>query len=221
MANICGLGDLANPQHIRKALESIRKYNYVKSFGSHFNNMRSYALGNESGLQLLVYPDQSKRPAIPLSYASEAWTGLEYTAATGMIYQGLYSEALQTISDVRNRYNGFNRNPFNEQECGNHYVRAMASWSALIALSGFEYSAVEDKFTITPAPGNYFWSNGYSWGNVNVSEKQVTISVGFGELKIKRLVVKSKGEAIVGRPMILKEGDSHAFSIEAIKPLGR
>ncbi len=51
--------------------------------------MRSYALGDESGLMLTSYPDPSKRPAVPLSYAFEAWTGLEYTAATGMIYEGM------------------------------------------------------------------------------------------------------------------------------------
>ena len=48
----------------------------------------SYALGDESGLRLTSYPDPSKRPQVPLSYGFEAWTGLEYTAATGMIYNG-------------------------------------------------------------------------------------------------------------------------------------
>ena len=83
------------PAHIRKTLESIYKYNHVVSFGDHFNNMRSYALGDESGLMLTSYPDPSKRPAVPLSYAFEAWTGLEYTAATGMIYEDMNTEALE------------------------------------------------------------------------------------------------------------------------------
>ena len=40
------------------------------------------------------------------------------------------------------------RSPFDEAECGHHYGRAMASWSALLALTGFQYSGVtkEIKF---------------------------------------------------------------------------
>ena len=49
-----------------------------------------------------------------------------------MIYENMNTEALNIISDVRNRYDGYKRNPFNEEECGNHYARAMASWSALL-----------------------------------------------------------------------------------------
>ncbi len=187
MAWICGLGYLADPSHIRKTLQSIWKYNHVISFGDQFNNMRSYALGDESGLMLTSYPDPSKRPAVPLSYAFEAWTGLEYTAATGMIYEGMNEEAIKIITDTRNRYDGYKRNPFNEEECGNHYARAMAAWSALIAFSRFNYSAVTKEFTITSKPGNYFWSNGYSWGNAIVGDRKVLISVHHGKLDIRSI----------------------------------
>ena len=39
---------------IPKALQSIVKYNSVHWFSISFNNMRSYAMGNESGLMLTV-----------------------------------------------------------------------------------------------------------------------------------------------------------------------
>ncbi|HET7001349.1 MAG TPA: GH116 family glycosyl-hydrolase, partial [Puia sp.] len=205
MAWICGLGYLADSSHIRKTLESIYKYNHVASFGDHFNNMRSYALGDESGLMLTSYPDPSKRPAVPLSYAFEAWTGLEYTAATGLIYENMNAQALQIISDTRNRYDGYKRNPFNEEECGNHYARAMASWSALIAYSRFHYSAVEKEFTITSRPGKYFWSDGYSWGNAIVGDHTVLIAVHYGKLNIQSIRLHGGGKLSLKKAITIAE----------------
>jgi len=143
---------------------------------------------------------------VPLSYAFEAWTGLEYTAATGMFYQGMNTDALQTITDVRNRFDGIKRNPFNEEECGNHYARAMASWSAIIALSQFNYSAVTGKLTITSVPGNYFWSDGYAWGNAEVSKGKVVLSVHSGTLKLNEVELKNEGTKHFAQPEVLGEG---------------
>jgi uncharacterized protein (DUF608 family) len=213
MAFICGLGYLADPGHIKKALESIWKYNHVKGFGDHFNNMRSYALGDEAGLMLTAYPDPSKRPTIPLSYGFEAWTGLEYTAATGMFYEGLDEEAKKVITDVRDRYDGYKRNPFNEEECGNHYARAMASWSAIVALSGFNYSAVSKTYTITSTPGNYFWSNGHSWGNVTVSTNKVIIAVHYGKLDVQTIKLSNGKELRLKKTISIGENSSSEFSI--------
>ena len=219
MAHICGLGYLADSNHIRKALQSIWKYNHAPTLANHFNNMRSYGLENESGLLLAAYPDPSKRPAIPFSYYNEVWSGLEYTAATGMIYEGMIEEAFKTITNVRNRHDGLKRNPFNEAECGHHYARAMASWSAIIAISEFNYSGVEGIFTITSKPGNYFWSNGYAWGNVEIveaasSSRQVKITVHSGELKLRSVVVKKLGAARLKKQITLAEGNAQTFMIQ-------
>ncbi len=215
MAWICGLGYLADPSHIKKTLQSIWKYNHVNSFGDQFNNMRSYALGDESGMMLTSYPDPSKRPAVPLSYAFEAWTGLEYTAATGMLYEGMNEEAIKIITDTRNRYDGYKRNPFNEEECGNHYARAMAAWSAVIAWSRFNYSAVAKNFTITSKPGNYFWSDGYSWGNAIVGDRKVLISVHHGKLDIKTVNLVGGGTLKLKDTLILNENNSKEFDLES------
>jgi uncharacterized protein (DUF608 family) len=214
MAFICGLGYLSDSNNIKKAMASIWKYNHVNNIGERFNNMRSYALGDESGVVVTVYPDPSKRPKIPLSYAFEVWTGMEYTVATGMIYQGMDKEGLQVIKDVRNRYDGYKRNPFNEEECGNHYARAMASWSAIPAISRFNYSGVDKTFSITSKPGNYFWSNGYSWGNVNVNSNNVTIAVHHGRLVV-RMIRLSNGKSVVLKQIsAIEEGKSSAFIIQ-------
>jgi non-lysosomal glucosylceramidase len=214
MAWICGLGFLADSNHIKKTLQSIWKYNHVSSFGDQFNNMRSYALGDESGLMLTAYPDPSKRPAVPLSYGFEAWTGLEYTAATAMIYEDMNDEALKIISDTRNRFDGYKRNPFNEEECGNHYARAMAAWSALIAFSRFNYSAVKKDFSITAKPGIYFWSNGYSWGNVTISDHTVLISVHHGGLEIETIHIKGGRSLKLKKTVTINENNSMVFTVE-------
>jgi uncharacterized protein (DUF608 family) len=213
MAFICGLGYLADSVHIKKALASIWKYNHKNSFQEQFNNMRSYALGDEAGLILTAYPDPAKRPAVPLSYGFEAWTGLEYTAATGMLYAGMKAEALQVIKDVRNRYDGVKRNPFNEEECGNHYVRAMASWSALIAISQFHYSGVDKTFAITATPGNYFWSNGSSWGNAMVEGDKVTVAVYHGKLDIRSIQCGNRTVKLK-KTIAVTEGKSSEFKVK-------
>jgi non-lysosomal glucosylceramidase len=213
MALANGLGYLAKPANVRKALESVAKFNYVRSFGNNFNNMRSYAMGNEGGLILTAYPDASKRPAIPLSYAFEAWAGLEYTAATGMIYEGMNDEALKTIASVRQRYDGSKRNPFNEEECGNHYARSMAAWSAVVAWSQFNFSAVNKKFSITGKPGNYFWSNGYSWGNAEVGDHRVVITVHQGQLDLKTVELKGVGTVQLKKPNVIGENKPATFTI--------
>ena len=198
MAHICGLGYLADSTHIKKTMQSIWKYNYVKNFEDHFNNMRTYGLGDESGLALAAYPIPEKRPKIPFSYYNEVWTGLEYTAAAGMVYEGMENEGIQTVVNVRSRFDGLKRNPFDEAECGHHYARAMASWSMILALSGFNYSAVDQKLTVTSKPGTYFWSNGYAWGSFTVKESgsrtSVNLSVEKGSINLKSLIVGKKGE---------------------------
>lgn len=211
MAHLCGLGYLAKPENVKKALQSILKYNYVSSFGDHFNNMRSFALGSEPGLSVTAYPDPAKRPEVPLSYFAEAWSGLEYTAAAGMIFEGMRDEAVKTIADVRKRYDGFKRSPFNEEECGNHYARAMASWASVVAWSEFDYDAHSGVFSITSKPGDYFWSNGYAWGNVHVGEvvdgsAEINLRVNSGSLKLGSVAVRGMDAVKLKKAVIVNEG---------------
>ena len=185
MAHICGLGYLGDKNNIRKTLESIMKYNFLSDFSRHFNNMRSYVFGNEAGLLMASWPHG--RLEVPFPYFSEVMTGFEYCAATSMLYEGMKKEALTCISAIRDRFDGAKRNPFSEPECGHHYARSMASWSALIAWSGFHYSAVNREIGFTNSPGTYFWSNGSAWGTCTVSFGEVTLQVLKGELKIDRI----------------------------------
>ena len=187
MAHICSLGYLAEPEHVRSALRSVMRYNFVEDFGRRFNNMRTYVTAGEAGLVMASWP--RGRLEIPFPYFAESMTGFEYCAAVGMIYEGMEDEALKCIGAIRDRFDGARRNPFSEPECGHHYARSMASWGAVVALSGFSYSGVDRSMGITPRAGRYFWSNGYAWGVCEVSDDEVTIEVCEGSLDLSTLRV--------------------------------
>jgi hypothetical protein len=99
------------------------------------------------------------------------------------------------VKGVRDRHNGLQRNPWNEVECGHHYARAMASWSVLLALSGFEYDGVKKHIGFAPRyqPENFksFFSTGSAWGTFaqrQDGEKQVAkLEVLCGELTLNTL----------------------------------
>ena len=60
-------------------------------------------------------------------------TGFEYVVAALLAQAGDWAAAERVVADIRARYDGVKRNPFDEAECGHHYVRALASWSVLKA----------------------------------------------------------------------------------------
>lgn len=168
MAHVVGLGYLHDPKNVKTTLQSILRYNRKEGFTDHFNCMRSYVLGDETALLMAAYPGE--RPVNPFPYFTEVMTGFEWTAAAGMLYEGMIDEGIACIEAIRRRYDGARRNPYDEAECGHHYARAMAAWSALLALTGFHYSAVEKTMTFAANPGTYFWSTGYAWGQCTISE---------------------------------------------------
>ncbi len=210
MAHICNLGYLGSKANKKITLQSIMKYNYRNTFENHFNNMRSYVLGDEKGLLMASWPNG--RPKIPFPYFTEVMTGFEYTAAVGMIYEGMTDEGLNCITNIRDRYDGRKRSPFDEAECGHHYARAMASWASVIALTGFHYSAVDKTIEFTPDEGTFFWSNGYAWGTVRITkssdEYSIELKSEYGELAITKFVlsgvgVKKMKESVVRKGEVL------------------
>jgi hypothetical protein len=215
MAHVCGLGYLLKPENIRKALASVLRYNRKSDLRDHFNCLRTFALADESGLLMASYP--KGRPRNPFPYFTEVMTGFEYAAAVGMLYEGMTVEGVDCIRRVRERYDGRKRNPFDEAECGHHYARAMASWAAVLALSGFHYSGVTGVLTFSPVAGRYFWSNGWAWGTCQLLHAgpsiRVQLAVKFGRLRISRLELRSFGES-EKRPMVtLAAGQEMFFEV--------
>jgi hypothetical protein len=66
----------------------------------------------------------------------------------------------------------------------------MASWASVIALSGFNYSAIEKSMSFTSKPGTYFWSNGTAWGTCTVSGKSAELKVLSGEISLNQFTLK-------------------------------
>lgn len=189
MAHALGLGYLHDPARVKTTLRSILKYNRKHGFADHFNCMRSYVLGDETALLMAAYP--GNRPANPFPYFTEVMTGFEWTAAVGMLYEGMIDEGLACIADIRARYNGRRRNPYDEAECGHHYARAMAAWTAVLALTGFDYDAVKRTLTFNAPDGTYFWSTGEAWGTCRVTGTRGELDVLHGELKLDKLIVNA------------------------------
>lgn len=218
LAHSVGLGQLVDPDHEQTTYRSIVRYNTKAGFHDHFNPVRSYALGDETGLVMTSYPF-GNRPARPFSYYHEVWPGLEYTAAAGMLQAGLRDEALAVLSATRDRYDGRRRNPFNEAECGHHYVRSMAAWGSVLAWTGFGYDAVTATMRFARAdsskPTRWFWSNGYAWGSVTQrpaesGDVEVELTVEEGEVTLRQLELTGVGAASVGdaaEHLVLRPGE--------------
>jgi uncharacterized protein (DUF608 family) len=131
MAHLWGLGDLAKRENLKKTCESIMRWNFRSDFSRHFNNMRTYCAGGESGLLMGSWPHGRQKRPFP--YFGEVMTGFEYVAAAEMLFHGMDAQALKIVKAVRDRHDGYKRNPFNEPECGHNYARSMASWNCLLA----------------------------------------------------------------------------------------
>lgn len=213
LADIAGLGPLVDPKHIRKALESIRKYNYRETLEEHDSVQRIYAVGDEPALLICDY-GQAPRPRIPFPYYAEAWTGLEYMAGAQMMYAGMLREGVEAFENVRRRHDGERRNPWDEPECGHHYARALAAWSGVIALSGFLYDAAAQRVDLTPRmPGasvRSFWSAGPGWGVCEVRRgTRASVRVLHGSLACRELSMPGGGVA-----RVLLNGAVQAHSAE-------
>jgi hypothetical protein len=215
MAHVCGLGYLIDRKNVGATMRGIMKYNLREGLYGHFNCMRSFAMGDESALLMASYPKD--RPENPFSYFTEVMTGFEYTAAVGMLYEGQTDAGLKCIENIRTRYDGRKRSPFNEAECGHHYARAMASWAAVLALTGFNYSGVEKSMTLADKDGTHFWSNGYAWGSCSIKRSKraarVDLSVMQGELTLEKFALRDFGQTQFETSLKIEAGEKAVFRI--------
>jgi non-lysosomal glucosylceramidase len=195
LAYATGLGYVLEKDHVDKALKSIFQYNFKDGLREFSNVQRVYALNDEDGLLLCSWP-KGRRPALPFVYSDEVWTGIEYQVAASLIYSGHIDEGLTLVKAIRERHRGFNRNPWDEFECGHHYARAMASWAVLLALSGFQYDGITHFIAFAPKINEEdfftFWSTGTGWGSFRIAENKAVLKVDYGSLEIAELGLSSE-----------------------------
>jgi len=217
MAHVTGLGYLLEPEHVKSAMASVFRYNFRPNLYEHWNTMRTYALADESALLICSWP-QGERPAVPFPYFTEVMTGFEYQAAVHMIYEGLVEEGLTVVAAIRARFDGHRRNPWNEQECGHHYARAMASWGLLLALSGFHYSAVEQTLQLAPRqqPESFrsLWVIPSGWGEVRQTitsgRQDIHWQVSAGLLVVYKMRYRLPAETTIGTVTVTVAGAEKA-----------
>ena len=131
-ARLVGLGPAADPASAKTALKTILEKCRHAADDDQFNPMRGYVMPGERSLRMAWYPEGGM-PRSPFPYYVETMTGFEYVVATLQVLYGDKAGAERTVRDIRDRYDGRKRNPFDEAECGHHYARALAAWSVLKA----------------------------------------------------------------------------------------
>ncbi|MEO6875888.1 MAG: GH116 family glycosyl-hydrolase, partial [Opitutaceae bacterium] len=217
-AHFEGLGHLLDPVHEREALRAVLAHNRRHGFDGHFNHMRSYALGDETALLMASYP-RGQRPARPFPYYTEVMTGFEYCVAIHLAQEGMVRDALKIVRDIRARYDGRKRNPFDEAECGHHYARAMNSWGLIPALTGFHYSALTGVMAFTPGRKHvrWFWTTGTAWGTVELAptrrRTKVILHCQSGRLKLSQFVLTGFGQTTFKSEKTLAPGRSLTIEI--------
>jgi len=222
-ADVLGLDTGVSQEHVRKTLHSIYRNNFKHDFWTHTNTQRIYAINDEKGLLLCSWPNGG-RPALPFVYSDEVWTGIEYQVAAHLIYQGFLEEGLTIAKGVSERYDGVRRNPWNQIEWGNHYTRAMASYSLLLALSGFRYSAVEKAVTFQPRISaerfQCFFAAGSAWGLYSQRQQKgalmAKLECRHGEVLLKRLVLGSAVKSVQNATVTGPGGRNISCSLEKL-----
>lgn len=194
-ANICGLGDIFDKEQRNIALKNMYRNNFKKSLRNFANMWRVFALNDEGGTIMCDYPEDVKKPIIPIPYCEECMTGFEYSFAGLLISEGYIEEGLNVIRAIRDRYDGEKRNPFNEIECGSNYARPMSSFALLPIFSGFEFNLPRNNIGFSPVlSGDFkcFWGLGTGWGDLIRKENVYKIIIKAGFLKISSITLKSQ-----------------------------
>ncbi len=207
LAHVAGLGPLVPSDRVRSTLASLLRYNHKRALVDHDNVERTFALNDEAALVICDYAG-APRPRIPFPYFEEVMTGFEHSAAALMIYSGMVAEGVECVGNIRSRYDGVKRNPWDEAECGHHYARAMAAWSSFVGISGFSYDGIGKAVVAVPRiPHRRFhclWTSGTGWGTFTYEPAaaggtRFSLRVLSGDLSFRSCEITSSGASAVVR----------------------
>lgn len=181
---LMGLGHSVPRANIMGALQAVNKYNF----------------DTERGLINASYPPgkQMHFKTHQNLQAMANWTGIEYANSALLIDMGMVEEGLAVIRTVYDRYCRAGRR-WNHVECGDHYYRAMSSWTTLLALTGFKVDAPSGVVGIEPMAANliapWFVPSGY--GVLAVKGKRLEIECRSGSLTMRALRVRSSAGSVM------------------------
>lgn len=152
---------------------------------------------------------------IPITYSNEVMCGMEYQAASHMIWEGMIEEGLAIVKAVRERFDGERRNPWNEFECGSNYARSMASYALIPSISGMTYDMSKGYIGFAPRSNEdsfeTFWSVDSGWGSFSQEKETAKLEVLYGRLTLHRfgLMMQERGPS-----QIYVDGRRQNFVIE-------
>jgi uncharacterized protein (DUF608 family) len=187
-AHQLGLGYLLPAEHVRTALAAVVRHNLRRGFRGFVHQYRQFADGDDAGLLVCTWP-HGGRPAVPTRYADEVWTGSEYQVAAHCLREGLTAEGRALLAAVWARYDGRRRNPYNEIECGDHYARSLAGWSAFQALAGFGHDAPAAAFTFRRPGASTPILASDGWGLWSAAGDELAMECTAGHFDVHRLTV--------------------------------
>ena len=207
------LGYILPEEQVRSALASIVRYNWREDFVGFKQEPRAFASEHDKGLLICTWP-RGGRPASPTLYSDEVWTGIEYEVAGLLLYEGRADNAMKILRGVRARYNGGERSPWNDIECGDHYARALSSWTLLEAFAGLRYDSNKGFLSFDPKgpPDDFrclFIAAG-GWGTFDQKisgDVQVqSIASAYGKITLRELELRYRGKAASPRVLATLKG---------------
>ena len=224
-SDILGLGEIFDRGQVRTALSNMVKTNYMPSLRNFTNPWRLFGVNDDAGTLICAYPEDARKPKIPVPYCEETMHGFEYQFAGLLCAEGRYEDGLRAVKAVRDRYDGRWRNPFNEMECGNNYARSMAAYALLPIMSGFRFDLPHGSIGFFPRGQGDFrclWSLGTGWGSVEFAGSKVKITVTEGVLDLSRVEIPGADKVtsllIDGKPVSFRAEDgSVVFEKTAVK----
>ena len=201
---------------IRKTLASIFRYNWIPDVGPYYARHKPimvFVKPGEAGLLICTYPLGSRLKQ-PLMYRNTIMQGYDYDAANQMLARGMLLEGLAVYRANHDNYDGVKHNPWNEQQCGDHYARAMTAWGALIAISGFVHDGPAGVIGFAPKlrgeDFKAFFTAAEGWGSLvqkRAGKRQTSrIEVKWGTLRARTLVFDLPAGAKLAKATVTAAG---------------
>ena len=195
-----GLDPVLPQDKVRKSLQSLWKYNFspnIGDFRKHEKKGRWFAAEGDAGLVMCTFP-HGKENAQKTNfhrYFNECMSGFEWQVSALMIWEGMLEEGLAVGKAINDRYQPAKRNPYNEVECGDHYSRALASYSAFMAICGYRYDGQAAKLGFGPRMNQDDFRAAFTtaegWGRftqkVESGNQSAVIEIRYGKLVLKKL----------------------------------
>ncbi len=212
-----GLDRVLPQDKVRQALQSLWTYNFSPNVGDFRKAMKDgrwYAVEGNAGLVMCSFPHGKIEPTSGkrayAGYLNECMTGFEWQVAAHMIWEGMLEEGLAIGKAIYDRYLPRDRNPYNEIECSDHYARAMASYSAFMAICGYRYDGPEGKLAFGPRmqQDNFraAFTTAEGWGRfrqtVTDGRQENAVELRYGKLHLKQLTLDSAPETRAGKVVI-------------------